>query len=52
MCALLGTSKIPLEWADNQYWCTLTRIFNETAKMLAPKKKEKVTAQQMQSFIR
>ena len=52
MCALLVASKIPLEWADNQYWCTLSQVVTELIKYTTPKKKEKVSASEMQNFIK
>lgn len=51
MCALLVASKISLEWADNQYWCTLSQVVTELVKYTTPKKKEKVSASEMQNFI-
>ena len=52
MCALLGASKIDLNWADNQYWCTLLDVIREYSKLMTPKEKRKVTASEMQAFIK
>ena len=54
MCATLSIAKIDMEWADNQYWSTLFAVIREKTSMLMPKqvKKEKMSATQMQNFIR
>lgn len=52
MVASLCVLGVNLEWADNQYWVTLLKVVGEVTKIRTPKKKEKVTAQQMGGFIK
>ena len=52
MVALLSVAGVDLEWAENQYWCTLSDVIGEIVKVKTPKKKEKVTASQMGGFIK
>ena len=52
MVASLSVLGIDLEWAENQYWSTLTRVIGEIVKIRTPKKKEKVSASQMSKFIK
>ncbi len=52
MVAILCAIGVDLNWADNQYWSTLSRVVGETTKLRTPKKKEKVTASQMTNFIK
>lgn len=52
MVAVLSTAKVDLEWADDQYWCTLLKVIREIAKINAPKEKKKVSAGEMSHFIR
>lgn len=52
MVATLSVLGIDLNWADNQYWSTLSRVIGEFNEMRKPKKKEKVPAAAMQKYIR
>lgn len=52
MVALLSMAEVDLEWADGQYWTTLFNVFKEITILRTPKKKQKVTASQMQNFIK
>lgn len=52
MVALLSVAGVDLEWAEDQYWSTLSNIIGEITKIKTPKKKEKVTASQMGGFIK
>lgn len=52
MSANLCVLGIDLNWADEQYWCTLLNIVREVADIRTPKKKEKVSASGMQNFIK
>lgn len=52
MVASLSVLGIDLEWAENQYWSTLTRVIGEIVKIRTPKKKEKISASQMGKFIK
>lgn len=52
MVALLSVLHIDLNWADDQYWCTLLAVIRETNIIRTPKKKEKVTASEMQQLIK
>ena len=53
MVAILGVSKIDLNWAENQYWTTLFKVIREMTKMMTPKERKKVSASEMQkNFIK
>lgn len=52
MVALLGVSKVDLMWAEDQYWSTLFNVIREYGKLMTPKEKKKVSAGEMQSFIK
>jgi hypothetical protein len=52
MVALLSVAGVDLEWAENQYWATLSSVIGEIAIIKTPKKKQKVTASQMSGFIK
>ena len=52
MVATLSVLGIDLEWADNQYWSTLLGVIREATEIRTPKKKEKVSAKEMQNFIK
>lgn len=52
MVASLSIAKIDLNWADDQYWSVLFNVIREVNQILTPKKKEKVTAEKMRSFIK
>lgn len=52
MVALLSVLHIDLNWADDQYWCTLLAVIREANIIRTPKKKEKVTASEMQQLIK
>lgn len=51
MSANLCVLGIDLNWADEQYWCTLLKVVREITDIRTPKKKEKITASGMQNFI-
>lgn len=51
MVSILCAVGVDLTWADDQYWSTLSRVVGEITKMRTPKKKEKVTTQQMAKYI-
>lgn len=52
MVASLSIAQIDLNWADNQYWTTLFAIIREKNAILKPKEKHKLSADEMQMFIR
>lgn len=52
MVAALCMAKIDLNWAEDQYWCTLLKVIREITKLNAPRQKEKVSASQMQKYIK
>ena len=52
MVASLCALGIDLNWADDQYWSTLLNVIGEMTKLRTPKKMEKVSAPQMQKYIR
>ena len=52
MSAYLCALGVDLEWADNQYWTTLVQLIREATEIRTPKKKEKISASQMQKFIK
>lgn len=52
MVAALCMAHIDLEWAENQYWCTLLKVIREMNKLTAPKEKKKVSASDMQKHIK
>lgn len=52
MVCSLSALGIDLEWAEDQYWCTLLNVMGEMVKLRTPKKKEKISASQMKGFIR
>ena len=51
MVALLGVSKVDLNWAEDQYWYVLFKVIREYAKIMTPKEKRKLSAHEMQNFI-
>lgn len=52
MVAILINAGIDLNWADNQWWCTLFSIINDISKSREQPKKEKVSPAEMQRFIK
>ena len=52
MSAHLCVLGVDLEWADEQYWTTLLKIVREITEIRKPRKKEKVSASNMQNFIK
>ena len=52
MVASLCALHIDLQWAEDQYWSTLLNVIGEITKMRTPKKKTKVSANEMQRFIK
>lgn len=51
MASLLAT-KCDLNWADNQYLCTITDVLSEYAELFSKKEKKKVDTNTMKHFIR
>ena len=52
MVTLLCVSKVDLTWADEQYWYVLFNVIREYSNMMTPKERRKVTASEMQKFIK
>lgn len=49
---MLAMSKIPLEWADNQYLVTLLAVVSAQTRMMKKPQKKKVGVSDMGRFIR
>lgn len=49
---MLTMSKIPLEWADGQYWSTLVEVVSEQSKLFKKPQKKKVDNSMMNKFIK
>ena len=55
MTSRLVVAKVDLEWADNQYWITLTNVIGELNKLIKlpeQKKKEKLKPSEAQKYIK
>lgn len=52
MVATLSVLGVDLVWAEDQYWSTLSRVIGEMNRIRTPKKKEKVSANQISQFIK
>lgn len=49
---MLNASKIPLDWAESQYWCTLVEVVSEQSKLFKKPQKKKVGSVHMNNFIK
>ena len=49
---MLTIAKIDLNWAEDQYWCTLLKCVREINRLHTPSKKEKLTKEEAKNYIR
>lgn len=52
MVSILTLNRIDLVWADEQYWTTLLKVFKSITNISKPKEKRKVSASELNQFIR
>jgi len=52
MVSSLVVARIDLNWADEQYWVTLTNVIRDMNKSMQPKEKRKLKVSEAQKFIK